>query len=274
MRKGILSRGIVVLVLTPIIMMSFVGSAYPLWYKEFYVQGTVTTGTWQGACVEVSKTLNGSFTDPYTGKDKSTPTNLIHIGTGSTPKVITGSTDDMLGFVGEDPLCPVTPEEFPSLFQLIIIVKNCGETTLTNVQVSDRIGPGIGPKNASGGLIWTNVTNPSGFTKYFFTWLIGTLEPGNSVRLVIWLATEKNPAGAYEPTSGDKGDWQYLEVNGDMDHKTGARVDAYALDHVLTAVTSNITLRITDDGTPGNRIGVISSPVLPFTTSATAHYPP
>lgn len=272
MRRGIVSKGIAILIIAPIIMMSFVGSAYPLWYKEFYVQGTVTTGSWERACVEVSKTLNGSFTDPYSGKETATPTQLIHIGTGSTPKISGG--EELLIYADGDPLCPVTPEEFPSLFQLIIIVRNCGDVELTGVQVSDRIGPGIGPKNASQSLIWTNVSNPSGFTKYFFTWTIGTLQPGESAMLVIWLETQKNPAGAYEPTSGDKGDWQYLEVNGDSDHKTGARVDAYALGTALTAVTTNITLRISDDGTPGNRIGVISSPVLPFTTSATAKYPP
>ena len=97
------------------------------------------------------------------------------------------------------------------------------------------------------------------FQKNKLTWYIGSLDPDETVSLVIWLKTLKNPAGKYEPTSES----QDLEIQ--LSDK-GAKVVAEALCGKLTAVTEPIVLAI-EDIEPGveNAVAVIGTE-LPYST--------
>lgn len=212
------------------------GVVYPHWSETLYIDGLITTGTWK-PCIRIYKVLEGAFTDPETGCDLTEPTSFIAIAS----------------------------EEFPTKFKLIIYVKNCGSIELTDVIVMDRIELNVAPFNSTpskGTVDWVNVTppgNPGDFVFNYLTWHIGSLSPDEEVSLVIWIETLKNPAGKYEPTSGDECDCQDLEIN------RGATVMAKSMYKTLSTTTEYITLHIVDDCVEENGIGVIT-PDLPYST--------
>jgi hypothetical protein len=181
------------------------------------------------------KTLNGSFTDPYTGQDLPEPTQYIAIAS----------------------------ETFPTKFQLIITVENNGTIDITDA-VYDVIENNVEPINATpskGTVTWINdPSGQSGFVQNTLNWTIGTLVPGETATLEIWIQTLPNNSGKYEPTSGDEGDGQYLEIN------RGANITATSDLGPLFAQTENITLRIEDNGIPNDGIGIIVDPPLPYST--------
>jgi len=238
MKKSSFTNKMLLISILILVTLTTFGVAYPHWSGTLYLNGLITTGEWKKSCIKIYKVLNGSFTDLSTGDDLSEPTEYIAIAS----------------------------EIFPTKFQLIICVENCGETSLENVIVTDCIETNVIPINltpSKGYVEWVNVTpggNPGEFVFNYLTWDIGSLSPGEQVCLVIWIETVRNPAGKYEPTSGDEGDSQELEIN------RGATVVAYFDDETLSATTEGITLIITDDGTPENGIGVIASPDLPYQT--------
>ena len=215
-------------------------------YKKLYIYGKVKTTSWN-ACIKIRKTLEGSFTDPYTGEDLEEPTNLIKVSH--------------------------KPEDsFPTKFNLTICVKNCGSTTLTDVIVTDTIKNTVGPRDwelDKGSVSWDNGDWDGvhyGFND--LTWIIGSLSPGEKVCLTIMIETLQNPKDKYEPTSGDDGDSQKIEVN------EGATVKATSPYNGLTATTDSITLLITDDDIEDNGIGLIwvyidedTLDVLPYSTN-------
>ena len=86
------------------------------------------------------------------------------------------------------------------------------------------------------------------------------MDPGDVETLEICIYTLPNPSGKYEPTSGDEGDGQTIEIN------EGATVTATSPFGVLSATTEDIMLTITDDGIPDNGLGIIASPTLPYST--------
>ncbi len=51
------------------------------------------------------------------------------------------------------------------------------------------------------------------FQKEKLTWTIGDMQPGAIASLIIYIETLPNPSGKYEPTSGDEGDEQNIEIN-------------------------------------------------------------
>ena len=211
------------------------GYSYSHWTKTIHIQGTITTGTWEEACVRIMKTLNGSFTDPYTGNDISTPTNLIHVGDANEPG-------------------------WPTKFQLIITVENNG-TVDTNNLVADIILDPVEPINytASQGTVdwYKNITHPNGeFVKNFFNWTIGLLHPSDQASLEIWVQTLMNPQNKYEPTSEN----QPLEIN------KGATVTATSDLGTLTATTQGITLTIVDTDEPDDPNIAVITPTLPYST--------
>jgi len=150
---------------------------------------------------------------------------------------------------------------FPSRFLLTIYVENCGGSTLENVVVYDTIKNTITytDYNPSKGEV---SIDPPGeqFQKEKLTWIVGTIESGDTEYLEVYLETLPNPSGKYEPTSGDEGDWQDIEIN------EGANVTASSAQGLLKAMTEDITLQIVDDGIEDNGIGLIQSPVLPYYT--------
>jgi hypothetical protein len=209
------------------------GYSYSHWADTLHIQGTITTATWNKACVRIMKTLNGSFTDPYTGQDISTPTNLIHV---TSEKSLNFSTK----------------------FQLIITVKNCGTVDLENT-VYDVIENIVEPINATptkGAVDWYyNHTTGGDFVQNYLNWTIGTLAAGETVQLEVWIQTLPNPTGKYEPTSES----QPVEIN------RGANVTATSELGPLMAMTEGMTLTIIDDGIPNNNLAVIT-PALPYST--------
>lgn len=218
-----------------LITLGTVGYSYSLWSKTLTIQGNITTGTWEKvASVRIMKTLNGSFTNPVTGEDLLEP-NTTHIAVAA---------------------------DFPTKFQLIITVENNGTVSITDA-VYDVIENTVKPINwtpSKGTVTWVNKTTAEGFEQNFLTWTIGTLVPSERATLEIWIETLRNPAGKYEPTSGDEGDWQYIEIN------RGANITATYDSRTLFAETEEITLTIVDDGIQGNGIGLISAPPLPYST--------
>jgi hypothetical protein len=239
------TTGIVFVLL--MLTLSATGYSYSLWSKTLTIQGNISTagaGAWpKVACVRIMKMLNGSFTDPYTGNDISTPTNLIHVGTQSSPG-------------------------WPTKFQLVITVKNCGTVDITDA-VYDVIENTVEPINwtaSKGTVSWVNKTTAGDFVQNFLTWTIGTLVPDEQVTLEIWIQTLPNPTGKYEPTSEN----QYIEIN------RGANVTATSELGVLYAQTQEITLTIADEDVPDDpNIAIIKAPTLPyFTPWAEAQIPP
>jgi len=231
------------LILIPIIALSFVGLAHSHWRETIRIQGTVTTGRWK-ACVRIQKTLEGAFTNPETGEDITEPTDLIAISAS-----------------------------FPTKFKLTIEVKNCESTRLTEVVVTDTILTNVAPIDwtaSKGTVSWIDEQpkgEPGEFIFNKLTWTIRNLNPGKSASLVIWIETLQNPTGKYEPTSGDEGDGQDLEIN------EGAKVTAESLLSSLSATTGGITIHIVDDDVEGNGIGRIDTELPCSTGWAEDRYP-
>ena len=227
-----------------LVVMAVTGFAYSHWSETLYISGTVTTGTW-GSCIGIRKTLEGSFTNPWTRENLAEPTNLIAIAS----------------------------EEFPTRFKLTIQVKNCGSTALENVIVTDCIELNVAPTEwtpSKGTVYWENVRppgEPGEFIFNYLTWTIGGLASDELASLEIWIRTLYNPRCKYEPTSGDEGDNQELKIN------RGAKVVADSIFNGLSATTEGITIIIVDDNIPGNGIGTILTP-LPYSTPWAEDRPP
>ena len=216
-----------------IISLSITGVTHGLWHKELYIIGRIETGSWE-ADIRIWKELDGTFTDPETGADLTEP-NRTHIAIAAA---------------------------YPSKFLLTIYVENRGSTPLTNIIVTDTLKNTITYRacEASSGTVVIDPPSNDGFQKEKLTWTIEEMQPGDIESLKIYIETLPNPSGKYEPTSGDEGDWQDIEIN------EGATVTASSTFNGLTATTSGITLIITDNGTPEDGIGLIESPTLPYST--------
>jgi len=230
------NKTISIIFLLLILALGTIGYSYSHWTKTIHITGTITTTTWEKACVRIMKILNGSFTNATTGEDLAEPTQYIAVAAN-----------------------------FPTKFQLIIIVENCGTVDITDM-VTDVIEQQVEPINytASKGTVdwYQNITHPKGgFVKNFLNWTIGTLVPGEQATLEIWIQTLPNPSQKekYEPTSGDEGDSQDIEIN------RGASITATSELGPLSATTENITLTIVDDDIPENGIAIITPP-LPYST--------
>lgn len=232
-RKSPINKTISIIFLLLILALGTIGYSYSHWTKTLYIQGTITTTTWEKACIRIMKTLNGSFTNATTGEDLTTPTNLIHVGTNEQPG-------------------------WPTKFQLIITIENCGTLNIIDT-VTDVIENNVEPINytaTKGTVTWENKTTADGFVQNSLNWNIGTLTPGEQATLEIWIQTLKNPKGYYEPTSEE----MYLEIN------RGATITATSELGPLSATAGNITITIVDDGIQGNNLAIISAPPLPYST--------
>ncbi|MEM3578322.1 MAG: hypothetical protein QXX51_07770 [Candidatus Bathyarchaeia archaeon] len=232
--------------LTLLIALAITGYSYSHWMETIHIQGTITTGTWgaKTASVRIMKTLNGSFTNPYTGDDVQTPTNLTHVGTATNPG-------------------------WPTKFQLIITVQNNG-TVDTDNMVADVILNPVEPINytASQGTVewYKNITYQGEYVKNFLNWTIGILHPNEQATLEIWIQTVRNPSkagdgqGFYEPTSEN----QPLEIN------SGAKIKATSELGSLEATTEAITLYIVDTDMPDDPNIAVITPTLPYSTPWTS----
>lgn len=213
------------------------GVVYSHWAEKLQVSAELETGEWKSG-VQVRKTLYGAYTNPSTGEDLSDPSDIIHI---DSAKQI----------------------HFSTRFKLVIDVKNCGSTELTNVVVTDTIKNTVAPASwipTQGSVDMDEDPSPGddfGFND--FRWEVGNLTKGESASLTIWIETLSNPTGKYQPTSGDEGDSQDIEIN------DGATVMASSYSNSLSATTSGIKILIVDDGTEGNGLGKIDTS-LPYTT--------
>lgn len=227
------------------VALSLCGFAKSHWSDRPRIQGTITTGKWKST-VRIRKTLMGSYTDPHTGDSLTEPTNIIAIAAG-----------------------------FPTKFQLIIYVENHGSIDLKNVAVTDTIKNTVAPRewHPVEGVSWYNYVPDGGewdgihFGLNELTWTIGTLTPGEEACLTIWVETLQNPEGKYEPTSGDEGDSQDLEVN------EGATVRATSTFARLWAITEGISIHIIDDEIPENGLGKIDTTLPHSTPWAVDSYP-
>ena len=232
-RKNQISKTLSLTFLILLLALGIAGYSYSHWAETITIQGTITTAKTKTASIRIMKTLNGSFTNPSTGNDTTTPTQYIAVAANFTTK-----------------------------FQLIITVENNGTVPITDA-VLDTIENTVAPINytaSKGTVTWTNKTTAENYVQNFLNWTIGTLEPGETATLEIWIGTLPNPSGKYEPTSGDEGDWQDIEIN------RGANITATSELGILFAQTGNITLIIEDDGTRENGIAIITSPTLPYST--------
>jgi len=216
------------------ITLTTISYTYSHWKETIQIQGTITTIKQETACVRIMKTINGSFTNPYTGEDIREPTNLIHVGTNTQPG-------------------------WPTKFQLIITVVNCGTVNITDA-VYDVIENTVEPINATptkGVVEWyKNKTTGGDYVQNFLKWTIGTLVPNEVASLEIWIQTLPNPSGKYEPTSEN----QQIEIN------RGATVKATSELGILTATTGGITLVIVDTDEPDDPNIAVITPPLPYST--------
>lgn len=232
--KTPINRTVSIVFLTLLLTLTISGYSYTHWTETIHIQGTITTAKAKIASVRIMKTLNGSFTDPYTGVDIATPTNLIHVGTAKSPG-------------------------WPTKFQLIITVENNGTIPVTDT-VYDVIENNVEPINATpskGTVEWYyNKTTGGQFVQNFLKWTIGTLNPGEVATLEIWIQTLPNPSGKYEPTSEN----QPLEIN------RGATIKATSELGPLEATTESITLYIVDTDVPDDPNIAVITPTLPYST--------
>jgi len=230
------NEAIATIILASLLALTIIGEVQGSWRDQVAVSGEAKMARWK-ACVRIRKTLEGAFTNASTGEDITEPTSLIAIAA-----------------------------DFPTKFRLIICVMNCEETTLTDVVVTDTIKNTVAPVSwtaSKGTVTWDPpVANLSKFGFNELTWNIGTIGPGDMECLEILIQTLPNSSGKtkYEPTSGDEGDGQYIEMNG------GATVTAISPFDGLTATTGGIRIIIADNGIEGDGIGVIDSPGLPYST--------
>lgn len=222
--------------LLPLLILAVLGNTYSLLFQTLEIQGTVHTGFWGGGgtggvCIGIQKTLDGAFTNATTGDDLLDRTNLIHIGNANPPY-------------------------FPTKFKLTICAHNCGNETLTDVVVTDRL------ENQFGVLNWTadigNVTilsipGPGNYSKDYIVWEIGGLSSGEGACLEMWIQTLQNPAGWYAPTSGGT---TYI-VN------QGASVFADSSEGELWANTGSLSISLSPEG--DDHIATILTP-LPCST--------
>lgn len=223
------------LILVPIIALAILGMSYSHWQETLTITGTVTTGKWK-ACIRIQKTLEGAFTNPETGEDLTTPTDLIAIASTT----------------------------FPTKFKLTIYIENCESTTLTNVVVTDMLPNEFGPINwtaSKGTVSWHHIPPQGGghwdgthFARNYLIWDIGNLNPEESASLVIWIKTLMNPTDKYAPTS----DNENYTIN------KGAKVVADSPLKTLSTTTGNVTISIRPYD-PEEKIGIISTS-LPYST--------
>ncbi len=224
------------LFITVLFLLASTSISYSLWYEELYIQGTITTGTWDNSCIRIMKTLHGSFTDPCTGDNQTVETDYILVANE------TNSTK----------------------FNLTICIENCGSTDLTNVWVNDTIGLSLGPRSwkteplGIGTVTWEHRPHGGGsewdgihFCFNDLYWYIGDLNAGDQICLEIRLETLQNPSDKYAPTSED----QDLEFQ--LEDK-GATVEAWSEEcgTTLTSTTGPLTLDIdpTDDDPCSNGV--------------------
>lgn len=228
-----------------LVALGLCGVAKSHWSDRLRIQSTITTGKWKST-IRIQKTLIGSFTDPNTGDSLPEPTNLIAIAA-----------------------------RFPTRFKLIICVENRGSTSLKNVAVTDTIKNTVAPREwyPTEGVDWHNYVPDGGewdgiqFGLNELTWTLGSLAPGEEACLTIWIETLQNPVGKYEPTSGDEGDSQDLEIN------EGAAVRASSPFARLSTITEGITIHIIDDEDPENGLGLIDTTLPCSTPLAVDTYP-
>jgi len=216
-----------------IISLSAVGMSHSGWRDEVKITGTAKMGCWK-SCIRIWKTLDGAFTDPETGDDLTEP-NRTHIAIATN---------------------------FSTKFLLTIYVKNCGSTPLSDIVVTDTVKNTVtySAYQASKGSVDIDLPSQDGFQQETLIWTINELQPGDTESLLIYIKTLQNPSGKYEPTSGDEGDRQEIEIN------EGAEVTATSIFNGLSTSTSDITLVIGDNGIPDDGIGLIESPTLPYST--------
>lgn len=207
-------------------------------------------GCWK-ACVRIMKKVEGAYyLNTQTGEYEG-PTNIIDIAA-----------------------------DHPTYFKMTIHVSNCKSTTLTNVEVTDTIKNTVAPvswKTNKGEVDWSPW--PIDYDDFHFdelTWTIGDLEPYDVVYLEIWLQTLPNPSQGlrYEPTSGDEGGGQSIEINGEMDggEPDGATVTTESPLMLLTVTTDGLVVNVIGDGVEDGK-GLISPELPQETLWAEDRYP-
>lgn len=230
--RGSKKTWIIALFVVPILMMSLTGIAFSHWVDRIYIWGTITTwhddGSGSGACVSIQKTLYGAYTDPYTGKDTATPTDLVRVSRSAVT------------LSGGEIRCP--PTNFPTKFRLCINVTNCGALELNNVIVTDRLEYQFLKINYTKSDPSDMVTfvqmvdNATGHRNTHIIWEVGNLTSGESATLCIWIRTAQDCSGFYYPTS----------ANQDYPVNTGAKVEAVSARGNLIAQTEGIVLGVGD----------------------------
>lgn len=235
--KKVMNRVSLLLFVT-IVASSLIGVIYGGWTDRIEIQGSAKMAHWKPR-IEIRKTLDGTFTDAKTGETLTEASQYIAIAA-----------------------------QFPSLFKITIEVRNTGSVPVYDIVVTDVIENTVAPSDISVTQGSYNVVSDGknnepwdgehfGFNE--ITWDVGTLQPGEEAVMTVWISTLMNPSGKYEPTSGDEGDGQDIEMN------RGAKCVAMCFLGELRCETQGITIVIIDDGIEDNKIGLIETP-LPFVT--------
>ncbi len=241
MRKRVnfgVSNGVLMALVAVVAVSSLLGGIYGGWTDRVEVRGSAKMAHWRPR-LELRKTLDGTFTDAVTGETLTDPSPYIAIAS-----------------------------VFPSLFKMTVEVRNTGSVPIYDIVVTDVIENTVAPSDISvtqGSYIvisegkkdeeWDGVY--FGFNEV--TWTVGELQPGDEATMTVWISTLMNPSNKYEPTSGDEGDSQWVEVN------RGAGCTGTCYLGELSCETEGIAIRIIDDGVNDNKIGVIETP-LPYMT--------
>ena len=235
--KKVLNR-VSFLLFTVIVASSILGVIYGGWTDRVEILGSAKMAHWKPR-LEIRKTLDGTFTDAVTGETRTEPSPYIAIATS-----------------------------FPSLFKMTIEVRNTGSVPIYDIVVIDVIENTVGPSDISVTQGFYTVVSDGkkneGWDGVHFdfneiTWTAGVLQPGEEAMMTVWISTLMNPSGKYEPTSGDEGDRQDVEIN------RGAECIGICFLGELRCETEGIIIWIIDDGVEDNKIGVIDTP-LPYVT--------
>jgi len=220
-----------------IVALGLCGVARSRWNSPLRMRATASTGVWK-ARVRIRSTIDGAYTDPYSGGQLLHPVNSIAVSAG-----------------------------FPTLFRFTIQVRNTGSTTLEGVSVTDVIMDGLSPRGwrPETGVAWRNYTlddpNDNGTTIVHreVAWFIGVLSPGEEARLVICLETTPSPEKMFHPMARDDGGEHTLSFS------VGSRVMARSPFSRLSVKARAMEIIVYHDGTSGDGVAAIVTG-LPLST--------
>lgn len=195
----------------------------------------------QSYAIELITSIEGAYTHPHTGEKIQNPTRIVSIASS-----------------------------FPTRFKYRVLVVNTENTELTRIVVTDTFSSELYPTRwtaQDGIVVWNDKNGVDRYSENELIWLIVDLGPGESTWIEVELQTIQSEIRIYQPSRGDDKDSQEIKVN------EGAHVKAESAQKTITTHTNQLVIKIRDNGTPGDGLGVLSPPLPLSSQLARVRYP-